>query len=138
MRELDRAGQLAYIEAASERRSELQKQIGELSRQRAAHVAEARKELAEKEGASLGEAVNKVIDEQLQGVGYEVVEEKPKEEAAPEEGAGEAGRAGEKPAAEKPALRTQRKGLRSWRRRKQLKSGRQAAQSGARKTSVRP
>ncbi len=81
MREMSLKEKQAHIEKMAKERKAVQDKIKKLAAEREKHIAEARRDAADAEGASLGEAINKTIDEQLEEQGYEI---EGKKEQAPE------------------------------------------------------
>lgn len=80
MRKMTLEEKKAYIKKMADERKVIQNKINKLAVERAEHVAKERQAAAEKEGDTLGEAINNTIDKQLEAQGYEVAEE-----AAPED-----------------------------------------------------
>jgi hypothetical protein len=91
MREMNLEEKQAHIEKMAKERKAIQDKIKKLAAEREKYVAEARRDAAEEEGDSLGEAINQSIDEQLEEQGYEIEEPEPEsEEAAETEASAEA------------------------------------------------
>ena len=65
----------AHIKKMAAERKAIQDKIKALAAEREKHVAEQRREAAEKQGETLGEAINNTIDQQLEMQGYSVKEE---------------------------------------------------------------
>ena len=76
----------AHIKKMAKERKAIQDAIKKLAAEREKHIAKERRDAAEAEGESLGEAINKTIDEQLKEQGYEIEQAKPEaDEKAPAE-----------------------------------------------------
>ena len=91
MRKMTLEEKRAHIKKMAEERKAIQDKINKLAVERAEHIAEQRKDAAEEEGETLGEAINNTIDKQLEAQGYEVKEEQvPEAEADVEAEAKEA------------------------------------------------
>ncbi|MEM6505895.1 MAG: VWA domain-containing protein [Planctomycetota bacterium] len=67
----------AHIEKMASQRRAIQGKIKALAAEREKHIATERRKAADKEGETLGEAINKTVDEQLEARGYEVEAETP-------------------------------------------------------------
>lgn len=71
MRTMTEGEQRAYLAGQAARRAELQQQIQALSAERAKHVAKVRADQAEAGEATLGDAINAAIRDQIQAAGFE-------------------------------------------------------------------
>ena len=71
LRSLSKSDRLARIQEMTAKRKELQKQIAELNRERAAYLAEKQKQNVEADGATLGDAVIQAVNTQLRAAGFD-------------------------------------------------------------------
>eukprot|EP00752_Nemacystus_decipiens_P013665 g12118.t1 len=84
MRTMSLEEKQVHIEAMAKQRKAIQDKIKSLAAERDAFIAEERREAAEAQGESLGEAINKTIDKQLQAQGYEVQQDEADKPEQPE------------------------------------------------------
>lgn len=80
MRKMTLDEKKAHIKKMADERKAIQDKINKLAVKRAEHIAKERKDAADQEGETLGEAINQTIDEQLEDQGYEIKEEQPEAE----------------------------------------------------------
>ncbi|MFK7790189.1 MAG: hypothetical protein AB8C95_11950 [Phycisphaeraceae bacterium] len=75
MRKLTLEEKQKRIDKMASERKAIQAKIKQLGAERDKHIAQERRAAADKEGETLGEAINNTIDKQLEGQGYEIKEE---------------------------------------------------------------
>lgn len=89
MRKMTLKEKQGHIEKMTLERKAIQKQIKKLAAERDEYIAKERQAAAEKEGATLGEAINDSIDDQLEERGYKIEEVEPEPQDDAEEAAAE-------------------------------------------------
>lgn len=72
MQQMDADGRQAYLESVADKRTELQRKISELSREREAYLVGKRNKLAaDRGGATLGDAIVTAVSDQLRTAGFD-------------------------------------------------------------------